>query len=221
MNKFLITAFFLVLLATSGDAQLLGSPQIRRELGLSHQTSVLILRDLNEAARLNRGGVMTSEANRDLQAEREKSPSPEVLSRRAINRLTPAQKKRLEQIELQRGDPFVLQNWRIAQQIGMKRTQYDAFNRVTDRAFKRKVQAEQSLFQRDKSWWMQANRKKYAARYAAHESEQKRIGAHYLATVKNALNQILTPAQKAKWVQIKGKPFGDKLTSDLQSYPID
>lgn len=221
MHKFLTMAALLILLATSAHAQLLGSPEIRRELGLSHQTSVLILRDLNEAARLNRGGAMTREAYSALQAERKNSPSPATLSRRAYNRLTPAQQKRLEQIELQRGDPYVLQDWPLAQRVGLTRARHNELDRIITRAFERRVKAEQSLSERDQSWWMRVDRKKYATRYAAHEREFQQIGKRYTTTVQNATNRILTPQQKAKWKQIKGKPFKTKLTFDLKSYPMD
>lgn len=221
VNKILAIALTLLLMATGAQSQSLGSPQIRRELGLSHEISVLILRDLNEAARLNQGGAMTLEQNRALQAERKNSPSPQELSRRAMNRLTPAQKKRLEQIELQSGDPFVLQDWRVAQRVGMTSARYNELSRIITKASGRRVKAEEALFERDLSWWMKADRKKYAARYAAHEREFNRIGQRYRATVQNAVNRILTAQQKAKWKQIKGKPFKAKLTSDIKVYALD
>ncbi len=221
MNKFLASVTLLILLATGANAQSLGSPEVRRELGISHEVSVLILRDLNEAARLNQGGVMTAEQSRALQAERKNSMSPEALQRRAMNRLTPAQKKRLEQIVLQRSDPYVLQDWGVAQRVGMTRAQYDKLSLIINKAFKKRVEAEQALSKRDQSWWMKADRKRYAARYAAHERERKQIGDLYRNTVQSAVNRILTPAQKAKWTQMKGKPFVASLTTNLKSYPMD
>lgn len=219
MKKLLTLVTLLFLLTSGAHASLLGSPQVRRELGLSHENSVLILRDLNETARLSQGGISYNAAP----PKHAKTPalSAADLQRRAMNRLTPAQKQRLEQIELQMGDPFVLQNWKVAQRVGLSRAQHDELSRIIDRAFKRRVSAENVLFKRDQSWWMQVDHKKYAARYAAHDRQYRRIGDRYRMTVQTAADRILTPTQKAKWAQIKGKPFKAKLTFDVKSYPID
>ncbi len=207
-------------LSLCASADLLGSPQVRRELRLSHQVSLRIVSLLNEANRLNRGGLMIAEESRKLQEERTRA-SPESLRRQAFETLSPTQKQRLEQIELQRGGPLILEDWRFAQRIGVSREQHKKLQPVFNRAFQRYVREIRSLAKSGEGWLFRLDRKRYAAKYAAYDREFVRIGARRRKAVETAIDRTLSPAQKAKWRALLGKPFRARLTYDIKSYPMD
>ena len=202
------------------SADLLGSPQVRRELGLSHANSLRIVSLLNESNRLNRGGLMSHEDWRKLQEERTRT-SPESLRRQAFEMLSPTQKQRLEQIELQRGGPLILEDWRFAQRVGVSREQHQKLLPVFARSFERYVREIRSLARSGDRWRFRLDRKRYAWKYAAYDREFVRIGERRRKAVQTAIDRTLSPAQKAKWRSLVGKPFRTRLTYDIKSYPMD
>ena len=218
--KPLFGILLLCLFSLRAHADLLGSPQVRRELKISHQVSLRIVSLLNEANRLNRGGLMTLEESRKLQQERTRT-SPESLRRQAFEMLSPAQKQRLEQIGLQRGAPFILQDWRFAQRIGVSREQHRKLQPVFSAAFQRYVREIKALVKSADSWRFRLDRKRYAWKYAAYDREFVRIGTRRRNAVQTAIDRTLSPAQKEKWRSLLGKPFRARLTYDIKSYPMD
>lgn len=204
----------------NADGSLLGSPQVRKELGIAHPLAVRIVHNLNEAARLNRGGVMSAEEYRQLQAEQKRTP-PEVFENQVMDWLSPTQKRRLEQIELQRGSPFIFEDWRFARRVGLSRQQHRRLQPIFDKAARRSFKEQDRLFKSNLSWYGRVDRKRYAAKYVAYEREFERIGNRRKTTVEAALARSLTPTQKAKWQTLLGKPFRAHLTYDTKSYPMD
>ncbi len=202
------------------SADLLGSPQVRRELGLSHAISLRVVGLLSEAGRLGRGGVMSREEWHGLQEARKRT-SPESLRRAAMNLLSPRQKQRLEQIELQHGGPFLFEDFRFAQRIGVSKAQHQKLQPVFTRSFRRYVREIRSLAKESDSWRFRLDHKRYAPKYAAYDREFVRIGMRRRNAVETAVNRTLSPAQKARWRSLVGKPFRARLTYDIKSYPMD
>ncbi|RYX81546.1 hypothetical protein EON83_23590 [bacterium] len=221
MKQLLLTLTLLMAAFPAGaDVHLLGSPQVRRELGISHDLAGRILNNLNEAARLNQGGVMMQQQFEQLQTERKATP-PETLERQIMTWLSPAQKQRLEQIELQRGGPFIFEDWRFAQRVGLSLEQHKKLNLIFSAAFQRELKAAQALSKANKSWFGVLDHKRYASKYSNYYRKLENFGKQRQLTIESALNHSLTQTQKAKWRALLGKPFRARLSYDVKSYPMD
>ena len=199
---------------------LLGSPQVRRELRLPNTVSVKVLGFLNEAARLNRGGLMTREEAARLAVERTRS-DPKALRRRALDLLTPSQQDRMEQIHLQMSAPFVLNSPALARRVGASPVQVERVQAVQKQEFERHQQRLRPLVD---GHFRRAGQGA-ARRTARAHSRDRRMEAlerEYLARCRAALLHVLTPAQEARWEALLGRPFDARqLTFDTASYSLD
>jgi hypothetical protein len=209
-----------LLMRRGSDAFLLGSPQVRRELGLSREKSLRIIQLLNEEARLNRGGVMTSEAAAQLKKQRQKT-DPDLLRERALEQLSLAQLERLQQISNQGAAPFLLNNAGMARKIGASSQQVRRVQKTQEQEFKKFQRLLKSLddahFAEVKGDKPRAPKKKILER----ERKRNQLGSEYLQRCRAALTDVLTPEQEARWRALLGKPFNEKITYDTKSYPMD
>jgi hypothetical protein len=206
----------------SFSSHLLGSPQVRRELKISHETSIQILNLLNEAARLSQGGVMTYEAAEKLEAER-KQTDPTVLRCRALDLLTAAQLDRLEQLNLQQAAPFVLNNPSVVKKIGASTQQVRRVQAAQKREFDRHQRMLQPLVSEHFAQFGKNPPRESRARAIERDRRIKQLGSEYLHRCRAALLRVLTPAQEARWKALLGAPFNMRqLTYDgVRSYPQD
>jgi hypothetical protein len=200
------------------DAFLLGSPQVRRELNLSHEKSLRIVGLLNEAARLNRGGVMTLEDVARSKVERQKT-DPETLRRRALEYLSPRQLERLQQISNQGAAPFLLNNSSIARKIGATPSQVRRVQKTQEQEFKRYQRLLKPL---DDEHFAEVRSGSSSGKETL-ERDRKRnqLAGEYLRRCRAALTDALTPEQEKRWRSLLGEPFTRKMTYDTRSYPAD
>jgi hypothetical protein len=210
----------LQMLRSGGDSFLLGSPQVRRELDLSHEKSLQIIQLLNEAARLNRGGTMTFQSATKLKAERQKT-DPDVLRRHALEQLSLRQLERLEQISNQGAAPFLLNNSGIARKIGASPQQIRRVQKTQEQEFKKFQHLLKPL--NDEHFAEVRGDKPVASKKKILERERRRnqLGSEYLRRCRAALINVLTPDQEKRWRDLLGKPFTEKITYDTKSYPMD
>ncbi len=196
-------------------AFLLGSPQVRRELGLSHETSVRVLDLLNYATYLNRGGLMTRKESAEQKAEVRKH-SPEVLQSRAVELLSPAQQRRLAQINYQRSGPFVLTSFaEVAPQIGVSTEQLKRLQEAATQAYASSLQSRKVRQQSQ-------NALSYAQQQLREQQQIKQSQDEFLHQCRAAITEILTPVQQARLKLLLGAPFdAEHLTYDVQSYSMN
>lgn len=191
------------------DSFLLGSPQVRKELGLSHSTAVRVLDLLNYAAYLNRGGLMTTAESETLEAERKKN-NPEVLQRRAVALLSSEQQNRLAQIGYQRGGPFVFNDAWIVQKIGVSATQ------------QKQIESAQKQILKSYSQSRNASQPVGEAQVSDAVAAAKRENDRITQQCRTALLRILTPIQQSRWKALLGTPFStENIRYDVRRYPMD
>jgi len=182
---------------TTGEppTYLLGSPEVRQELGLTHESSLKIRGLLDRANGLNRGGFMTVAESKKLDEERKKF-KPEELQRQAAALLTPAQAQRLRQLDLQRIGPHILNMEGMPEKLGVSA------------GVVARVQAAQS--------------KAYPAyEKGLQTGHGVKANAWYKRECALALESNLTAEQKARLKALVGKPFDlDHLHYDLRSWPM-
>ena len=196
---------------------LLGSPQVRRELGLSHELSVRVLDLLNYASYLDRGGLMSREEARQQQSESAKH-SPGTLRARTVEILMPAQQTRLEQINYQRAGPFILQDAWVAQQIGVSLAQCQRAEQAQDRAYKNYSRTMKKLQHSSASSpALPTNPSQFRFLEQMQHARDVEIDQCY-----TALSNVLTMAQKNKLKSFLGKPFNtEHLTYDVRAYSMN
>jgi len=196
-------------------AFLLGSPQVRRELGMSHKTSVRVLDLLNYAAYLDRGGLMTRKESDEQQAEIQKH-SPALLTGRAVALLSPAQQNRLAQINYQRSGPLVLSYAEVAAQIGVSPEQLKRLQEAETRAYKSSLQSRKVRQQKSQKALP------YAQQQLREQERIKQSRKEFVHQYRSAIAEILTPVQQAHLKLLLGKPFdAEHLTYDVQRYSMN
>jgi hypothetical protein len=200
------------------DAFLLGSPQVRRELNLSHDKSLRIVELLNEAARLDRGGVMTFKDAAKLKAEQQKT-DPETLRRRALEYLSDRQLERLQQISNQGAAPFLLNNSSIAREIGATSSQIRRVQKAQEQEFTRYQRLLKPL--NEEHFAEIKSGSSSGQKTLERERKRKQLASEYLRRCRAALTNALTPEQEKRWRNFLGKPFTQKTTYDTKSYPLD
>lgn len=211
--------------ATRLNAQDLGFRQMRRELGLSHEVSVKILEALNNDAELHSGGLMSREMYKESQKKKEqlrRQAPPEGYARKALSYLTPAQKKRLDQIQTQHGWPYAFEDFRFAQRVGVTKEQYRKMGPSLHRVSACWLQEVQSFWKSNNQWYFKLDRKRNARRFAAAGETMRRIGERRLEEERAIVLSSLTETQRAKWKVLCGKPF--RLTdfhSEVKPVPAD
>lgn len=204
------------------ELHLLGSPQVRRELKISHAASLRILHNLNLVTRANSGGTMTMEQYRQHRAF-QKRVDAKALNREVLALLSPSQKRRLEQIGLQQIGAYIwVSSWArstAARRMGFSKVQQEEIQRVDNREFKRYVRGVQTLSRDGDKWRGRLDKKRYAAKYAAYDRQFERLGERRSSVLRRTTERVLTARQKAIWKAMLGKPFNLKtLTYDTEIY---
>jgi hypothetical protein len=207
-------------------------------LGISHEVSVKIITALNKAADVRSQPLAFTEGHvKWIRGGRQKANTPtaapsatpgikektaQEYEKEAYSYLTPTQKKRLEQIGIQRGWPFVFEDTTLARRVGVSPKQMAQYEPVFDREFKRYVRGVQQLMRARTSWYGKLDRKRYAWKYTAYDKEYKRLGERRFKHSDLALRRALTHAQIAKWHALVGKPFRQTdFRSDVKPIHLD
>ncbi len=210
---------FIAMIATArADVHLLGSPQVRRELKLSHATSLQILHNLNLVARANAGGAMTREQAQKQRALRQ-SVDAKAVYEQTRNLLFAAQKQRLQQLNWQFAGDHIWADPEVRRRLKLTAAQYNELLRIDERSGKAYGRGLQKLAA-DNPAWSGADRKHHAAKYAAYDRQFEALGARRSRYVRAAVERVFTARQKAEWKTLLGAPFDLRhLRYDTESYP--
>jgi len=200
---------------------LLGSPQIRRELKIPHATALKIRHALDMIAESGRGGIVDGEQAAKQRAFA-RSVNPQALHREIAGYLSAAQKQRLREIGYQMAGPHIYGNAYLTQRIGLSKSQLQRLLAVDQKEGKRYARGVRALVEANRSWRGTLDPQRHRAKYAAYNRKFQRLGEIKNDSIARAVNHTLTPAQKARWKMLLGKPFNRRnLTRDIRIVPID
>jgi hypothetical protein len=177
----------------------LNSPQVRRDLGLSHADSVKITSMLAEADELD-GHLWGPPPSPKVIDELRKKHSSADLRKQVAEMLTPAQNHRLWQLEWQQDAPWLINDPEMAKRIGASAVQVKRIRDTQQRAFTIYNQA--------------LNRGNLETKNSKSNAEQQRINARSRAATERynsvclaSVHSVLTPSQRVRMKLLLGKQF--------------
>ena len=217
----LMFATLLLVSSARANVHLLGSPQVRRELEISHATSLQILHNLNLVARANAGGAMTLEQAKKQRALRE-SVDDKAVYQQTRDLLSPSQKQRLQQLNWQYVGNHIWSSEEARRRLKLTASQHQELLQTDKRSSKIYIRDVQALFEANRSWRGVTGKKRYAAKYAAYDRQFQDLGERKSRVLSATVQRIFTPQQKTTWKAMLGRPFDMRhLRYDTEVYAMD
>ena len=217
----LIFVTLLLISSARADVHLLGSPQVRRELKISHATSLQILHNLNLVARANSGGFMNREQAQKQRALRARVDDKAVYQQ-TLALLSPSQKQRLQELAWQSIGNHIWSSQEARQRLKLTAAQHQELLQIDEREGERYARGIEALMESNRDWYGVVDRKRYATQYAAHDRQFQRLGERKSRILSAAVQRIFTPQQKVIWKTMLSQPFDMRhLRYDTESYPMN
>lgn len=216
-----VVALLLLSNGARANVHLMGSPQVRRELKVSHAVSLQILYNLNLVARANAGGAMTQEQFQKQRALQQ-SVDAKAVYEQTMHLLSGAQKQRLQQLNWQSIGDHIWSDPEVRRRLKLTATQHNELLQADERSSKIYVRGVQKLFKDNRDWYGTADRKRHAAKYAAYQRQFEVLGVRSSRDLRAVVQRVFTARQKAEWKKLLGQPFDMRhLRYDTEIYPAD